>query len=77
MADAVDVRDGGAVPGQGFREFQDVVTLEAVTDYEGRLLPAGSEGTIIDASLVEGWFHVEFDQPFHCVVGLWSKQMRP
>jgi len=50
-----------------FRESDTVVTRAAVKT-EGRELPPGSEGTIIDVSPVEGHYGVEFLSPFHCIV---------
>lgn len=73
MADLIDTGDGPS--DLYFEEYQDVSTVEPVPTDEGRTLPAGSQGTIIDASPVEGWFHVEFMAPFHCIVGLWARQM--
>ncbi len=37
---------------------------------DGRFLPAGSEGTVIDVSPIEGHYGVEFLVPFPCIVFL-------
>lgn len=50
-----------------FRESDTVVTTAAVKA-DGRELPPGSEGTIIDVGPVEGHYGVEFLSPFHCIV---------
>ena len=74
MADVMDTGDEAAAS-LHFQEYEDVSTVEPVPTDEGQILPAGSRGTIIDASPVKGWFHVEFMAPFHCIVGLWARQM--
>jgi hypothetical protein len=67
-------REGGDRPPRKFRESETVVTTGPV-ECEGRVLPPGSEGTIIDVSPVEGNFAVEFFSPFHCVAFLGSSQI--
>ncbi len=58
------------IPGQrSFREADTVVTTTAVKA-DGRFLPAGSEGTVIDVSPIEGHYGVEFLAPFPCIVFL-------
>ena len=64
-----------ARPLGAFREADTVVTLVPV-QCEGRTLPQGSEGTIIDVSPVEGHYGIEFMAPFHCVVFLDATDIR-
>ena len=59
---------------ENFAKSETVVTTGPV-ECEGRVLPPGSEGTIIDVSPVEGNFAVEFFSPFHCVAFLGSSQI--
>ena len=50
-----------------FRESDSVVTTVPIKT-DGRELPSGSEGTVIDVSPVPGHYGVEFLAPFHCIV---------
>ncbi len=64
-----DVTHAEARPVRIYRDRDSVVTKVAVKA-EGKTLPAGSEGFIIDVSPVKDHYGVEFLEPFHCVVFL-------
>jgi hypothetical protein len=52
---------------------QTVVRLLTDTDVEGRVLPAGSTGTVVGVWLTGNAYEVEFYEPFHAVVTLKPK----
>ncbi len=58
------------------RREADLVTTSAAVQADDGVLPAGSEGTIIDVSPIQGRYGVEFLAPFHCIVFLDSSQLR-
>jgi len=58
-----------------WRDADVVITRTAVQADDG-VLPAGSEGTIIDVSPIPGRYGVEFLAPFHCIVFLDASQLR-
>jgi hypothetical protein len=67
MPQAVDVApDGQSEPLGRFSEL-DIVLTVAPVECEGRIVPAGSSGTIVYVSENSKYFEVEFDLPFHCV----------
>ena len=54
---------------QEFAELS-VVSLRREVDVEGRLLPAGSRGTVVATYSDGAGYEVEFFAPFHAVVTL-------
>lgn len=76
MAGVMDARDGGAVPGHGFREYEDVVMLAPAVNDAGEVVPAGSVGTIVDIVPGMNWLHVEFADP-PSVIGMTVEHLRP
>lgn len=56
-------------------EFGTVVTTEAVV-VRGRVLPRGSQGTLICKNQYTDCFEVEFFHPFHSLVTLHRGQFR-
>ena len=56
---------------QGF----DLVRLVGDVDEDGRILPGGSAGMIVDVSPAPGWYEVGFDEPFHCAIKLAARQI--
>ena len=44
-----------------------MVSLKRSVDADGRLLPAGSTGTVVHVYPDERAFEVEFNRPFHTV----------
>jgi hypothetical protein len=70
MADALEAApDGGGLPRRTLHEFDVVVTAKSVA-CDGRVIPAGSTGMIVDVCNTDGYFEVEFMSPFHCVATL-------
>ena len=65
VPDPLHLHQGGPVPPYPYQEFEVVRTLVDVTE-EGRTVPAGSHGTIVDVSGVAGWDEVKFADPFPC-----------
>jgi hypothetical protein len=51
------------------REDDAIVTTRPLTA-DGRVLPPGSQGVIIDVSPVPGHYSAGFASPFHCIVGI-------
>lgn len=47
-----------------------VVTLKHPVEVKGRLLPAGTPGTVVAAYADGGGYEVEFFEPFHAVATL-------
>jgi len=76
MADDIRLHQGGghiAHPTM-FRESDTVPTTRSV-ECDGKLLPSGSEGTVIDVSPIAGRYGIEFLIPFHCVIFLNSTDL--
>jgi hypothetical protein len=53
------------------------VTLTHRLECKGGLLPEGSRGAVVHAYKDGAAYEVEFDVPFHCVVTLQPKDIRP
>jgi hypothetical protein len=51
-------------------EMHSMVALTKDIECEGKVLPAGSLGTIVDISKTSDYYEVEFTQPFQCVASL-------
>jgi hypothetical protein len=53
------------------------VTLTHPFECRGGLLPEGTRGAVVHAYEDGAAYEVEFDVPFHCVVTLQPKDIRP
>lgn len=58
------------------RELDRVRTLVDVTE-DGRRIPAGSIGTLVDVDAASGWCEVDFNEPFLATVTLTNVQVAP
>ncbi len=73
---AGDVTHAEARPVRIYRDEDSVVT-KVVVESEGQTLPAGSEGIVIDVSPIEGYYGIEFLEPFHTVVFMFGSDLAP
>lgn len=58
------------------RELDQARTLMDVTE-DGRRIPAGSIGTLVDVNAASGWCEVDFNEPFLATVTLTNVQVAP
>ncbi len=75
MPDSIDVlAEGSGSPRGAFHEFDVVVAANHIA-CEGRVIPQGSKGMIVDVGDTGGTFEVEFLSPFHCVATVSAAQI--
>lgn len=74
VPDPLHLHQGGPVPPYPYQELEVIRTLVDVVE-EGQVVPAGSQGTIVDVSRVPGRYEVEFADPFPCVATMTAAQI--
>lgn len=63
-------------PPSSLRDLDDVLLTVAVTDYDGRTIPAGTEGTIVSVFRDGAAYVVEFGEPEGALASVRPEQVR-
>ncbi len=66
----------GSEPLTRFRDLERVATILAVKTEDGRTLPVGSEGTVVDVIKGGVAYAVEFTRPIDALVTLLPNELR-
>ena len=65
------------VSGRAPKRFKELshVRLTKPVECEGRIVPEGSTGLVLDVSPSGERFEIEFIKPFHCVATVWLSHL--